>query len=194
MGNRDKNREAAKLSAAIRGGDEAAFRRYYEKTLLYLVAKIQKLTGDRDEAWDIAQDTFVKLWEGRERIDPARSLDGFVVAMATNAAHDAGRKKQVAARYLDEQTFTHSYDEAHAADARLIRRETQRKIDAIVAAMPPQRRKVYRLSREEGLTYSEIAERLNISQATVNRHLSMALKELRDLTTVLAYLVIASSI
>ncbi len=179
MSDTNKNIDTAKLSTAIRGGDKEAFRRYYEKTLLYLVAKIQKMTGDRDEAWDIAQDTFVKLWEGRERIDPDKSPDGFVVAMATNAAHDAARKRLVAARYRDEQAFSET-DEEPAADARIIRRETERNIDAIIAAMPPQRRKVYLLSREEGLTYNEIAERLNISSATVNRHISMALKELRD--------------
>ena len=180
-------------AAAIRRGNEAAFRRYYERTLLYLVAKIQKLTGDRDEAWDIAQDTFVKLWESREWINPARSLDGFVVAMATNAAHDAWKKKQTAARWLDEQTATLTEDAALAADARILRREAQREIDAIVEAMPPQRRTVYRMSREEGLTYNEIAERLNISPATVNRHMSIALKELRDFISVLAAIIIASS-
>ncbi len=191
MNSANKHIDVAKLSVAIRGSDEVAFRCYYERTILYIVNKIQKLTGDRDEAWDIAQDTFVKLWELREQIEPDRSLDGFVMAMATNAAHDAGRKKQVSARYCEEQVFTQT-DEVQAADAQIIRRETQRKIDDIVAAMPPQRRKVYLLSREEGLTYNEIAERLNISYATVNRHMSIALKALRGLTSVLAYLIITS--
>ncbi len=189
MGDTNTNREAA----AIRNGDEAAFKRYYESRLLYLVDKIQKLTGDRDEAWDIAQDTFIKLWRGRERLDPEKSPDGFVMTVATNAAYDAGRKKPVAARYRNEQMFTQSGKEP-AADAAIICRETQREIDAIINAMPPQRRMVYELSRRDGLTYNEIAERLNISSATVNRHMSIALEQLRDLISTLASIVIASSV
>jgi RNA polymerase sigma-70 factor (ECF subfamily) len=189
MSNPDKNIDSKRAYAAIRDGDKAAFRRFYEDRLIYLVGKIQKLTNDRNEAWDIAQDTFVKLWEDRERIDPNKPLDGLLAAMATNAAHDARKKKQVHARYHQEQLFIQTGEDDHA-DARMIEHETQRKIDAIIEAMPPQRRTVYRLNREEGLTYREIADRLGISPGTVHRHMSIALEELRSLLSILSLFVI----
>jgi RNA polymerase sigma-70 factor (ECF subfamily) len=172
------------INSAIRGGDQTAFRLYYEQRLVYLVARSQRLTGDRDEAWDIAQDTFVKLWECRERIDINKSLDGFLVAIATNAACDANRKKQVHARYHREQLFTRN-DEWPSADAKIIKRQTQQKIDEVIKAMPVQRRTVYLLSREEGLTYNEIAQRMGISHGTVHKHMKIALEELRGLLSVL---------
>jgi RNA polymerase sigma-70 factor (ECF subfamily) len=189
MSNPVKNTDSKRAYAAIRGGDEAAFRRFYEERLVYLVGKIQKLTNDRDEAWDIVQDTFVRLWEERERIDPDKPLDGFVAAMATHAAYDAHRKKQIHARYHREQQFVQT-EEDHHADAKMIERETRRKIDAIIEAMPPQRRTVYRLSREENLSYREIADRLGITPGTVHRHMSIALEELRSMLSVLSLFVI----
>jgi RNA polymerase sigma-70 factor (ECF subfamily) len=187
----NKNTDSRKVYAAIRVGDETAFRRFYEEMLVYLVTKIQKLTNDRDEAWDIVQDTFVKLWEDRERIDPDKPLAGFVAAMATNAAYDTHKKKQVHARYHEEQLFTQT-GEDHHPDARIIEHETRRKIDEILEAMPTQRRTVYRLSREEGLTYREIADRLGIAPGTVHRHMSIALEELRGLLSILCLFVIPS--
>jgi RNA polymerase sigma-70 factor (ECF subfamily) len=184
MNRPDPNNEEKESYAAIRSGDETAFRFFYEERLLFVVDKVQKLTKDRDEAWDIAQDTFVKLWEQREQIDPDKPLYGLVTRMALNAAHNANKRKEVHGRYHGEQLFIQT-EEDHSADAKVIERETQRKIDAIIEAMPPQRRKVYRLSREEGLTYNEIAEKMNLSYGTVNKHMSIALEELRELLAVL---------
>ncbi len=179
--------DRAALFAAIRDGDQAAFEVYYNEKILYLVSIIGKMTGDRDEAWDIAQNTFVKLWTMRQQLDPIRSLDSLLDQMGINAAHNAWKKRQVVERYRDEQKKTLNGEE-RPADTDLITREVQRKIDAIIDNMPTQRRRVYLLSREEGLTYKEIAQRMGISPGTVHRHMSIALEELRDIMSVLVSL------
>jgi RNA polymerase sigma-70 factor (ECF subfamily) len=184
MSRRENNNYSHSRSAAIRGGDEAAFRLFYEERLVYLLSRVERLTGDRDGAWDIVQDAFVKLWRDRERIDPDKPLDGLVAAMAANAACDAHKRRQVHARYHKEQLSTQS-GEDHHADAAIIEHETQREMDAIIEAMPPQRRRIYLMSRQEGLTYQEIADRLGISRGTVHRHMSIALDQLRGLLSLL---------
>jgi RNA polymerase sigma-70 factor (ECF subfamily) len=181
----NKYGDATRLYTAVQNGDEEAFRHFYEGRLLYLVGKIEKLTNNRNEAWDIAQDTFVKLWEQRGLIDPERSLDAFLVAIATNAAYNANKKKQVHARYSHDEQLLLQDTENQSADSKVLAHELQQKIDAIVEAMPPQRREVYLLSREEGLTYKEIAERMNLSYGTINKHMSLALEELRGVLSAL---------
>ena len=187
------NERHAGLSRAIRNGDEASFVAYYDAHILYIASVAQKITSDRHEAWDIAQDTFTKLWQQREAIDPEKSLDAFVARMAVNAALNARARKQTHQRYHAEQ-MNLQYGGGQSADADLIAREVQQKIDTIVGNMPPQRRLVFTLSREENLTYNEIAQRMGLSPGTVHRHMSIALKELRNLTSALAFIIISTSV
>ncbi len=177
--------EAQRISAAIRDGDEAAFVSYYEERILNVASKVQKITLDRDEAWDIAQDTFIKLWQNRENIDPAKSLDTFLLKMAINTALDARKHKQTRARYYEEQMFLQNNEDL-SADTKILSRELQRKIDLIISQMPQRQREVFLLSREEGLTHGEIAQRMGISQNTVKNHMVNALGEIRSVLSALA--------
>ncbi|MDR2894142.1 MAG: RNA polymerase sigma-70 factor [Alistipes sp.] len=174
-----------KNSEAIRDGDEAAFSRYYESSFDRLVTLVRRAVGDEEEARNIAQNTLIKLWQQRQRIDPAQSLDGFVSTMAWNASLDFLKKKRVRARYHDEQLYLQNGEDP-AADATLLVRETARRIENAVSAMPPQRRMVWELSRNENLTYNEIADRMDISYNAVRNYIAAALKHIRSsLSTIL---------
>ena len=79
-------------------------------------------------------------------------------------------------------------EEAHdSPDEDLIAKDLQLLIDMVVENMPPQRKLIYQLSREAGLSNAEIAEKLDLSKKTVENHLNLALKELRK---ILLYLLI----
>jgi RNA polymerase sigma-70 factor (ECF subfamily) len=179
----------AHLYEAIRGGDEYAFAHYYETSLDRLVALVTRITNDSEEARNIAQDTFVKLWQQREHIDPKQSLDGFVSRMAWNAALDFLKRKHAHARFHDEQLHTQN-NEAISGEDRLVVIETARRIKQVVENMPPQRRRVFELSREEHLTYDQIAERLNISYNAVLFHMKAALKDVRVVLSVLGFIIL----
>ena len=86
---------------------------------------------------------------------------------------------------MNEKPFE---EEAHdSPDEDLIAKDLQLLIDMVVANMPPQRKLIYQLSREAGLSNAEIAEKLDLSKKTVENHLNLALKELRK---ILLYLLI----
>ena len=183
--------KAQRLSAAIRDGDETAFVSFYEDRILHVTGSVEKITGNRDEAWDIAQDTFAKLWQQRSNIDPEKSLDALVKAMATNTAINTVKHRKTHARYHREQLFLQN-DEDHSADTRMLSHELQRKVDLIISQMPPRQREVFLLSREKDMTYNQIAEQLGISPLTVRTHISTALHELRSLLSALAMALIVN--
>jgi RNA polymerase sigma-70 factor (ECF subfamily) len=165
------------LFDAIRGGDEAAFARYYNDSFNRLVFRVQRIVNDTEEARNIAQDTFVKLWRQRERIDPRQSPDGFISTIATNAALDFLKGRRVRARHRDESLYLND-DRDASPDAAMQAMETERRIEEAIRRMPAQRRRVFELSRKEGLSYNQIAGRLNISYHTVKEHIQAALKDL----------------
>ena len=80
----------------------------------------------------------------------------------------------------DEERST-PYEDLVAKDLRLL-------VDMIVETMPPQRRMIYRMSRNEGLSNTEIAENLQLSKKTVEKHLNLAVRELRNV--VLTFLLV----
>ena len=86
---------------------------------------------------------------------------------------------------MNEKPFEEeTYD---SPDEDLIAKDLQLLIDMVVENMPPQRKLIYQLSREAGLSNAEIAEKLELSKKTVENHLNLALKELRK---ILLYLLI----
>lgn len=188
--NDSAQRSNAKLFEAIRQGDEHAFSRYYEASLDRLVTLVSRITKDGEEARNIAQDTFIKLWQQREQIDPAQSLDGFVSRMAWNAALDFLKRKQSHARYHNEQVHTQNAEDISGEDL-LLAEETAMRIAHIIDSMPPRRREVFELSREKNLTYNQIATRTGMAYNTVMNHMKLELQELRcALSLILLYLLL----
>ncbi len=187
MKSNQDNTDTTKLYEAIRNGNEVAFSRYYESTTPWLVPFIRRITKDVEEAWNIAQDTFAKLWLQHEQINPAKSLDGFVSKMATNAALNLIKRKQYHYEYSGEQMFVQNAED-HAADSPILVSEMEARIERVIQSMPPQRRMVFELSREHNLTYDEIAERMNLSYSTVRNHMVLALSTLRSLISILVAL------
>ncbi len=172
------------LYEAIRNGDEAAFAEYYEGVQGSLIHFITRLTGDKAEAVNIAHDAFIKLWENREQID---RFNGFVYTAATNTSLNMLKRRQVHAKYVSEQMFTKDGETA-SADQPIIYDELLTSIENIIEKMPPQRRRIFKMSRDESMTYQEIADRLHISYNTVKDHMQSALRELRQTVTTVAIL------
>jgi len=179
---------AGELCDAIRKGDETVFSKYYEDTARGVVARVYRVTRDYEEAWNIVQDTFAKLWQQRESLDPGRSLGGFVSVMAVNAAINARNRKNLHAKYHAEQLFLQDEKDRDTADTLLLLEETERLIEEIIRNMSPQRRMVFELHRKEGLSYNEIAERMNLSHETVKYYMKLALQEVRSALSFLSIL------
>lgn len=163
----------------IREGDEGAleavFRRFREP-LLQRVAAL--LDGDVASAHDVVQETFVRLWDRRDSLDPGRSLQGWLHRTARNLTlnrvRDAGRRRE-----LLEEHAPPTPAHLERPDEALDRREFAHRVEAWVEELPERQRQAIRLTRFQGLDHREAAEEMECSPRTVNNHLVRALRSLR---------------
>lgn len=178
------------LTEKISMGEEGAFRAlfniYYPKVLAFITCIVKEQSG----AEDIAQDIFVKIWERREMLpDHVTSLTGYIYRMSRNAALNKLRRSanlqyvseldQHASDYSESASGTEIENEYYAREKALF-------IRLVVNRMPKQRRLIFEMSRYHGLDNQSIADTLHISKKTVENHLSLALKELREALAIFA--------
>ena len=168
------------LLALIAEGHEPAFRvlydRYWEKLFNYLV----HITKSREIAEEIVADVFLKLWTGRDLLQNIQHMDGFLRKVAYNKAMDFFKIASRDARL--QKVVAAGMSEAVEADTdnRLLDNEYRQILQEAVQQLSPQRRLIFSLSREAGLTHEQIARRLNLSRHTVRNSMAEALKSIRE--------------
>jgi RNA polymerase sigma-70 factor (ECF subfamily) len=178
------------LASAIRSGDEDVFREFYLDYLDSMVAFLTKILRSEDDARDVAQDTFAMLWENRATFNPHTSIKGYVGSMARNLAFKVLRNRQGRGLEIDDMHLWQG-EFAGMTDEVVISNETEMLIRGVLDNMPPQRRKVFELSRRDGMTYNEIAQELGVSYNTVLTHIRLAKDEIaKALSVLLLFLVL----
>lgn len=167
-----------KLLADFLKGDQNAFGKlfslHYEGACRYVI----RLIKDDDTTEEIVQATFVNIWEKRGQINPDVSFKSYLFRSAYNTALNYLKHRKVVATYVNKKQDNIAVSRAsyvsHQPDF-----EIQNRIKEALESLPPQCQRVFRLSREEGLKYHEIADELGISKKTVEVHMGKALKLLR---------------
>ncbi len=167
------------LIRSIKGGDarsfEKLFEKYYDKYFSFACA----LLHDADAAEDVLQNVFLKIWLGRERLDESRSIENYLLVSVRNEIFDWLRLKYNQTM-IHEETVEKEDDSADI-EASLAWAETSDKMDRIIRNMPPQRQRVFMMSRYSNMSSKEIADTLNLSIRTVERHIYLALKDLKSI-------------
>ncbi|WP_295940736.1 RNA polymerase sigma-70 factor [uncultured Alistipes sp.] len=183
------------LARLIRGdiaGYEILFHKYYPTFFAF----IKGMTRETAVAEDIAQNIFMKVWVNREKLDQTKSIRNYLYVLAKHEIYNYFRTKNRTFTSLKEAiTLT----ESKGAGAPPVRNEIEEKLDlaetaemveTIVEKMPPQRQQIFRMSRFEHIPSREIAEQLNLSVRTVEKHLELALKELRKYLNIIPAIII----
>lgn len=138
------------------------------------------LTKNRETAEEIVLDVFTKIWEGRAALSDIRNFEAFLFRVAQNKGIDFLRQLQ-RNRRLQGEVFEMMQDlRNETADYRIQEKEARMRLGSILSLLPAKRREAFILSREEDLSYDEIAEKMSISRLTVRNHVSAALKFIRD--------------
>lgn len=128
-------------------------------------------------AEEIVQEVFVKLWDIRGCINENENLAGFLFIITRNLIFDNSRKSFNEDFY--RMSVLAAYDEAYDIEGELEAQDMKQYINRLINELPPRQKEVFLLSRNEHLSYKEIAERLDITPKTVERHINEALKYLR---------------
>ncbi|MCB9225345.1 MAG: RNA polymerase sigma-70 factor [Crocinitomicaceae bacterium] len=161
---------------------ESIFRSHYED----LCAVANRYLEDLEAAEEIVQSVFVKFWEGRSEINIQSSIKGYLITAVKNNC--LNQLKHIKIREEYKQFNQRELETSHVlADDEVEATELEEKIRASINQLPEARKKIFVLSRFEGLKYQEIADKLNISVKTVENQMGSAIKQLR--TDLAEYLV-----
>ncbi len=167
----------SELTAAIRDGDDRAFDalflRWYPQVHRFLLTLVKETSLSED----LAQGVFMKLWLFRSRLNPSQSLKNYLMVLARNAALDFFRSKY---HTLEADVATPPEETApERTEQKAEFTEINIRIRQAVKEMPAQRQEVFLMSRVQHLSNEEIAHKLGLSVRTVEKHIQLALKDLR---------------
>jgi RNA polymerase sigma-70 factor, ECF subfamily len=173
-------RDDAELVQLVAADDTDALRVLYERYGSIVFGMAQRVLGDRQLAEECTQDVFVALWRSAAKYEPGRAqVSTWLVGIAKYRAIDLVRRR--AARPADPYAEIWQGDESPDSAELVAACDQAQRIAAAVAELPPPQREALQLAYFEGLSHSEIAERLAVPLGTIKGRIRLALDRLREL-------------
>jgi len=162
------------LKSGVHKVHETLFRQFYAPLCNYAYSILR----DADEAEDMVQKLFCKLWDQRERIEIHTSVKSYLYRMIHNDCMNKIKQHSIRAEHNMHYVYTKEV-ESNDVENTVMATELEQRIEKIVENMPPRCREVFKMSRQEQLSYSEIARTLQITTNTVETQIVKALRILR---------------
>ncbi|HWW42400.1 RNA polymerase sigma-70 factor [Pedobacter sp.] len=166
------------LTDLLKSGDQSAFTEIYNRYWSVMYAHVYKMLRDREEAKDVIQEIFSKLWLKAAEIRSNQNLAGFLYVAARNRVLNLMEQNRVRNDYVKSIASFISEIDPSAIDHVDEKKLTQI-IEQEILNLPPKMREIFEMSRKENLSHKEIAEKLNISDQTVKKQVQNALKIIR---------------
>lgn len=160
-------------------GDQVAFTAIFEHYEPRIYPFVLKMTRSEIAAEEIVQELFIKLWTSRADASNITNHRSYIFRMAVNRTANYMRAIARNVRLVKNASGQMKV-ERNITEELLDMKETEALINKVVEELPEQQRKVYLLSRKQGLKNDEIAQRLNLSDKTVRNHLSEALHSIKE--------------
>ena len=154
------------------------FMRFYPKVKGYIFA----LVNDEEISKDLAQDIFVYIWEHRDRLLEIDKIEAYIFRMASNMVLQYIRHEKVIADYVVKQSYSEKRKELLSSS------DLESDIDAndmalliwqYVETMPSRRKEIFKMSRFQSMPNDRIASELGLSVRTVEKHIQLALRDIR---------------
>lgn len=167
------------LLKEVSEGNEKAFRTLYDAYFNHLSAYIFKLCKSETATEEIVQDIFVKIWVNRASLRLMDTPEAYIFSMARNKTIDYLRRLSKESNLINvlEQQLSASNNDV---EAKLDVEELRLLIEEALNQLSIQKRKIFQLSRNEGLSHDEIAAVMHLSKSTVKNHLSETLQHVRE--------------
>jgi len=162
----------------IREDNQVAFKTLFDTYYSSLCNYALQFLNDREHAEEVVQDLFVKIWEKRKVLTIETSLKNYLFRSVRNQCLNLLQHEKI--KKLHAEKLKDALLSEDAPGDYFISQEMILKIEEGVSSLPEKRREIFRLSREEGMKYREIAEKLGISIKTVEIQMGLALKSLRE--------------
>ena len=174
------NRSNTELLKLLKSDDMKAFDIIYKKYSRRLYGFVFRYVKQGVDAEEIVQEVFIKVWKQREKINIYSSFESFLFTIAHNATVNLLKKRVTEQKYIDHVKALQNIDETYELTDEIHYEELKQEYLALVNKLSPRQKEIFLLSREEGLSHKEIAEKLGISSNTVKNHLVTTLSYLKN--------------
>ena len=166
------------LTSLLSRGSKDAFRQLYNRYGSKIHRFALNYLKSEYDAEELVQDVFLKLWDKRNFLDSSGNIKSYIYKVAVNSIYDFIRHKNI------EQAF-HEFsmgktEESDDTWEEVVYNDMLAQIEQLMKQMPEQRRKIFKMSKEYGLSNAEIAKSLSLSKRTVENQLYRARTFLKD--------------
>lgn len=171
-----------KIIEAIRAGDENVFEMFFKLEYNKLVFFVNQFLKDYNLSKDVAQESFISLWNSRESLNPQMNVRSYLFIIARNKSLNLLRNKLYAVSDPQEKRLINLHIitlESNYIESRIDSLELEKLIERTYALLPEKIRKTFIMSRKEGLSYEEIALKSGTTVKSVEYQISVALKVFR---------------
>lgn len=179
MVGRSKRNIELQLLSEMREGSEAAFEAIFDSYKDKVYAFSYRILKSKDLADDIVIEVFTKIWEKRARIEPSLAFQSYLFTITKNHIINLLNKASLDSKIQGQLITSVNYYRS-STEEEVIYNEYLTIAEQAISQMPKQRRRVFQLKSEQGLTYDQIALKLGISKNTVKSHLLAATAYLRS--------------
>ncbi|MBX3239904.1 MAG: RNA polymerase sigma-70 factor [Chitinophagaceae bacterium] len=169
----------ALLIQQLRQNDAAAYIELYNRYHLKMYSWLISFVKLPELAEDIIQETFLKVWEIRHRLNPELSFPAFLYRISRNRAFKLLKKISLD-ETLRKRIQIQVEIESNDPEKRFQWLQYQQLLDNAVSRLPAQRQRVFKLCRQNNKTYDEVANELGISRNTVKEHMVKAMQDIRQ--------------
>ena len=184
-----KNLSDSDLVALLRGGNASAYTEIYNRYYYLAIVSAYKKVRNEDLAKDIVQELFTNLWEKNGDLGSINNFAAYLFTAIRNRVFDFIAHQNVESKYIDS-IVAHSVISIETTDYLIREKQMNAYIENAISELPDKMREVFELSRHSELSYKEIAEKLSISERTVNNQITNALARLKMKLGLLFILVI----
>ncbi|GAC1439201.1 MAG: RNA polymerase sigma-70 factor [Sediminibacterium sp.] len=168
------------IQQQVANGNQEAFRRLYDTYFQKLFLFAKAIVKTRDGAIEVVDEVLVNIWKQREQLSSVQNLRVYLYTATKNKALSwlsSKANQQISGAFDDIDIEL--YD-APSPEQQMITAEILDKIHAAIEALPPRCKMIFKLVREDGLKYREVAEVLNIADNTVDAQMVIAVKKISD--------------
>ena len=171
------------ITLAIKAGSNDVFWSVYRAEYNNLLHFVSSYTRNLQDAEDIVQETMIAIWDNRETLDPKKNFRSYLYTIARNKSlnylRDNAKRLKGSSLQESENLINSLALSASCVEDEINALDLQSFIERIYLSLPEKVVNTFKMSRQEGLTYNEIAERMGITTKVVEYHISITLKAIR---------------
>lgn len=161
--------------------DQEAFKQLYKLLFFRLYQFAYSYLSTKESAEEVVNDVFLRLWQKRNTVNTITNINVYLYVAVKNAACNYLRKNKIPAPLSLTALTTEHIKLSSSPESLFITRELQVRIQEAIEQLPPRCKMIFKLIKEDGLSYKEVAAILEISVKTVDAQLCLALKKLANL-------------